>query len=136
MKKTEKRFRWLKLNENFFSRKEIDWLEDQENGQLNSIIYLKLCLITLNTNGVLVREIGSEFHAYSTEKLAAISKTTTQEMELALAYFLQAGLMEIDENGNCKLVGVEEMTGSETIWAKYKQNEKKKSNTSKGKMKK
>ncbi len=136
MKKVEQRYFWLKLNENFFSRTDIDWLEEQENGRLSILIYLKLCLITLNTNGLLVREIGSEFHAYSTEKLAAITKTTTQEMELALAYFLQAGLMEIDENGNCKLVGVEEMTGSETGWAEKKRNERNKPKGSKTKAKK
>ena len=47
------RYYWLQLREEFFESDEIDWLEEQPNGPAQVLFYLKLCLKSLKTNGLL-----------------------------------------------------------------------------------
>ena len=54
-----KRYYWLKLREDFFQDEAISWLEEQENGKLYSLFYLKLCLAFLRKDGLLEREGGA-----------------------------------------------------------------------------
>ena len=44
-----KRFYWLKLQEDFFEDDTIDFIESQENGEKYCLFYLKLCLKALKS---------------------------------------------------------------------------------------
>ena len=46
-----KRYYWLKLQENFFDDDTIDFIESQESGEKYVLFYLKLCLKALKNEG-------------------------------------------------------------------------------------
>ena len=114
MAKSGERYYWMKLKEKFFDEPAIDWLEEQENGYLYSSIYLKLCLKTLNSNGVLARPVGDMIVPYEPSKLAIMAKTTEENILNALELFQMSGLVEVLDTGEYYLMGVEKMVGSET----------------------
>ena len=70
-----KRYYWLKLKNDFFEGDEINWLEEQENGAVYILFYLKLCLWSLRSDGVLMRRVGKMEIPYDTKKLADITGT-------------------------------------------------------------
>ena len=70
-----KRYYWLKLKNDFFEGDEINWLEEQENGAVYILFYLKLCLWSLRSDGVLMRRVGKMEIPYDTKKLAEITGT-------------------------------------------------------------
>ena len=52
----ETKFYWLQLKEDFFEDDAIEWLEEQKpNGRDYAYFYLKLCLKSLKSNGILIR---------------------------------------------------------------------------------
>ena len=70
-----KKYYWLKLKEDFFEQDAIDWLEEQEKGKEYCLFYLKLCLKSLRTNGILIRTVGQLLVPYDAKKLAEITNT-------------------------------------------------------------
>ena len=57
-----KRYYWLKLKEDFFSDDAIEWLEEQ--GKEYCLFYLKLCLKSIRTNGILILNVCKMFISY------------------------------------------------------------------------
>ena len=50
------KFYWLQLKEDFFDDDAISWLEEQQpKGKEYALFYLKLCLKSLKTNGILIK---------------------------------------------------------------------------------
>ena len=109
-----KRYYWLKLKNDFFEGDEINWLEEQENGAVYILFYLKLCLRSLRSDGVLMRRVGKIEIPYDTKKLAEITGTPLPAAETAMALLTSAGLVEVQENGALFMPQMEDMTGSET----------------------
>ena len=109
-----KRYYWLKLKNDFFEGDEINWLEEQENGAVYILFYLKLCLRSLRSDGVLMRRVGKIEIPYDTKKLAEITGTPLLAAETAMALLTSAGLVEVQENGALFMPQMEDMTGSET----------------------
>ena len=109
-----KRYYWLKLKNDFFEGDEINWLEEQENGAVYILFYLKLCLRSLRSDGVLMRRVGKMEIPYDTKKLAEITGTPLPAAETAMALLTSAGLVEVQENGALFMPQMEDMTGSET----------------------
>ncbi|UAC48513.1 phage replisome organizer N-terminal domain-containing protein [Bacillus aquiflavi] len=112
-----KRFYWLQLKEDFFEEDAIDWLEEQPNGKEYSLFYLKLCLKSLRTNGILIRKVGQMLIPYDHNKLAKLTKTNSDTVLVAMKLLTKIGLVEILENGEIYLKQVEEMIGSQSIGA-------------------
>ena len=106
------RYYWLKLNENFFESDVVEWLEDQENGEKYVLLYLKLCLKSLKTDGVLVRQIGKMTIQHTAESIAKQTQFDVEIVESALALFEQIGLIEKNDKGESYLPEVANMTGS------------------------
>ena len=129
-----KRYYWLKLKNDFFEGDEINWLEEQENGAVNILFYLKLCLWSLRSDGVLMRRVGKMEIPYDTKKLADITGTPLPAAETAMALLTSAGLVEVQENGALFMPQMEDMTGSETeraaIMRKYRTPKTEKENHS------
>ncbi|MGF3113725.1 phage replisome organizer N-terminal domain-containing protein [Facklamia sp. P9177] len=113
-----KRYYWLKLNENFFKEDTIQWIEDQENGKDYVIFYLKLCLESLKDNGKLVRYVGEKLIPYDVKALAKLTGTSLDTVAVAMKTFEQIGLVEMLETGELYLKQINEMIGSETDSAK------------------
>lgn len=129
-----KRYYWLKLKNDFFEGDEINWLEEQENGAVYILFYLKLCLWSLRSDGVLMRRVGKMEIPYDTKKLAEITGTPLPAAETAMALLTSAGLVEVQENGALFMPQMEDMTGSETeraaIMRKYRTPKTEKENHS------
>lgn len=129
-----KRYYWLKLKNDFFEGDEINWLEEQENGAVYILFYLKLCLWSLRSDGVLMRRVGKMEIPYDTKKLADITGTPLPAAETAMALLTSAGLVEVQENGALFMPQMEDMTGSETeraaIMRKYRTPKTEKENHS------
>ena len=106
------RYYWLKLNENFFESDVVEWLEDQENGEKYILLYLKLCLKSLKTDGVLVRQVGKMTIQHTAESIAKQTQFDIEIVESALALFEQIGLIEKNDKGESYLPEVVNMTGS------------------------
>lgn len=109
-----KKYYWLKLKEDFFDDETIKYIEEQENGIKYSNFYLKLCLKSLRTEGVLIRLIGETLIPYDAPALAKLTGVDTDTVICAMNLFTKIGLIKILETGEIFLSQINEMVGSET----------------------
>lgn len=118
------KFYWLQLKEDFFDEDAIDWLEEQPNGKEYSLFYLKLCLKSLRTNGVLIRRVGNMLIPYDHVKLGELTKTNPDTVMVAMQLLLNIGLVQKLENGELYITQVEHMIGSQSKSAFKKQQQR------------
>ena len=109
-----KRYYWLKLKEDFFDDDTISWIEEQPNGKEYCLFYLKLCLKSLKTDGVLIRTVGDILVPYDIKKLAELTRTDFDTAAVAMNLFQKIGLVQVLENGEIYLAQLSQMVGSET----------------------
>lgn len=121
-----KKYYWLKLKEDFFEDDTINWIEEQENGKEYCLFYLKLCLKSLKTNGILIRNVGQMLIPYDVKKLAEITNTPADTVRVAMDVFKNIGLIQILENGEIYMAQLKNMVGSETKWAEKKRLQRQK----------
>ena len=117
-KKTEKRYYWIKLKENFFDIETIDWLISQKNGCEYIVLYQKLCLLTANKDGKLVSQIGEMIIPYDVNKIARDTKFDIDTVIVAIELFKKIGLIYEETGGILRIPYVSELVGSETSSAK------------------
>ena len=113
MSEENKRYYWLKLNENFFESDTIDYIQSQENGVKYTDFYLKLCLKSLKEEGHLYRVIGNQFVPHDDVSLSRLTKVDIDTVRCAMALFLKIGLVEKEPTGEFFLSQLGEMIGSE-----------------------
>lgn len=115
--KQNKRFYWIKLRENFFQQETIDWLMEQENGSAYIVLYLKMCLLTANTSGELIRTIGDMTIPYEPKKISQKTGFDIDTVNVALSLFKHLGLIEETQEGIPVMPEVKNMVGSESASA-------------------
>ena len=113
-----KRYYWLKLPKDFFQSETMRWLEEQPNGIYYSIFYLKLCLMSMNDNGMLIRRVGEMYIPYDVKRLSELTNINSDTIMVAIQLLQKVGLLEILDNGAFYLNQVKNMVGSETESAK------------------
>lgn len=118
------KFYWLQLKEDFFDDDAIDWLEEQPNGKEYSLFYLKLCLKSLRSHGVLIRKVGNMLVPYDHVKLGELTKTSPDTVMVAMNLLIQIGLVQKLDNGELYITQVEEMIGSQSKSAFKKQQQR------------
>lgn len=118
------KFYWLQLKEDFFDTDAIQWLEEQPNGKEYSLFYLKLCLKSLKTNGILIRNVGNLLVPYDARKLSEITRTDYDTVVVAMKLLEHIGLIKILENGEIYIEQLESMIGSQSIGAFKKQQQR------------
>lgn len=107
----EKRYYWLKFREDFFSSRRIKKLRKMAGGDTYLVIYLKMQLKALKTNGVLeYTGIEQEF----ADELALDIDESPDDVRVVLAFLMNYGLCECSDNIHYFLPFVVENTGSET----------------------
>lgn len=109
----DKRYYWLKLKEDFFEDNAIEWLEEQKNGKEYCLFYLKLCLRSLRSDGILIRDVGKMIIPYDVNKLAEITKTDVDTVIVAMELFKKIGLVEVLDDGALYMTQLNTMVGSE-----------------------
>lgn len=108
----EKRYYWLKLRNDFFDSVRMKKLRSVAGGDTYTIIYLKLQLAALETEGSLVYE-GIENSI--AEELALLINEKPEDVGLTLNFLQSVGLCELSKDGTlCTLPEVMINIGSET----------------------
>ena len=121
----ETKFYWLQLKEDFFENDAIEWLEEQKpNGRDYAYFYLKLCLKSLKSNGILIRKVGNILIPYDNEKLAELTKMDFDTVTIAMELLKKIGLVEILENGEIYINQMENLIGSKSLGAFKKQQQR------------
>ena len=110
----EKRYYWLRLKDDFFNSKRIKKLRRLAGGDTYTIIYLKMQLMAMKTDGVL-RWTGLE-DSFADE-LALDLDERPDDVSVTLMYLLQVGLAETQDNKSFFFPWAVENTGSETASA-------------------
>lgn len=119
------KFYWLQLKEDFFEDDAIEWLEEQKpNGRDYAYFYLKLCLKSLKSNGVLVRKVGKILIPYDNQKLAELTKMDFDTVTVAMELLKKIGLIQILENGEIYINQLENLIGSKSVGAFKKQQQR------------
>lgn len=109
-----KRYYWLKLNEDFFENDTMAWLEEQDSGKDYVIFYLKLALKSLKDDGHLIRYVGQKLIPYDIKALSKLTNTSVDTVNIAMKLFIEIGLVSQLETGEIYLNQINEMIGSET----------------------
>lgn len=110
----EKRYFWIKLKEDFFDSEVMDWVHEQPNGAEYIYIYLRLCLLAVNTQGIIERRIGPLTMPYDIKKLAEVVKSNPDAVAVAVSIFKKIGLIEEVKDGALFLPGINDMVGGES----------------------
>lgn len=119
------KFYWLQLKEDFFEDDAIQWLEEQQpNGRDYAYFYLKLCLKSLKTNGVLIRKVGNILIPYDNKKLADLTNMDFDTVTVAMELLRKIGLVTILESGEIYVNQLENLIGSKSIGAFKKQQQR------------
>lgn len=105
-----KRYYWLKLRDDFFSSKRIKKLRNMAGGDTYTIIYLKMQLLAMKTDGVLTWTGLEESFA---DELALDIDEKPDDVEVTLMYLLRVGLAETQDNQRFFFPYAIENTGSE-----------------------
>ena len=107
----EKRYYWLKFHSDFFDSKRIKKLRKMAGGDTYTIIYLKMQLKALKSDGIL--EFTGVEDDFASE-LALDLDENVEDVKMTLMFLLQYGMCECSDNTHYFLPYVIENTGSET----------------------
>lgn len=111
---TPKRYFWLKLHKDFFQRKEIKRLRKIAGGDTYTIIYLKMLLRSIMSEGKLYFD-GLEEN-FSSE-LALDLDESEENVQITVTYLLNSGLLEMRSEDEYYLPDTKDSTGCETAGA-------------------
>ena len=105
-----KKYYWLKLKSDFFSSKRIKKLRKMAGGDTYTIIYLKMQLASVKTDGILQwTGVEDNFAA----ELALDLDENVEDVQMTLMFLESCGLIETSDDVNYFLPYVVENTGKE-----------------------
>ncbi|VTE36071.1 Phage replication protein [Streptococcus pneumoniae] len=122
MAKTKVYF-WLKIDKKFFDNIFIKRLKTIPGGYTMTVIYIRLMLESLESDCILYYE---GYFNNLKEELALKLDVSEDDIDMTMAYFTKCGLIQIDEDKNAELPQAKAMVMSETNWASYKREQRKK----------
>ena len=126
-----KKYYYIKLQENFFEREEILMLESIENGHMYSNILLKLYLKSLKNEGKLM---FNNIIPYTPEILSKVIRVNKDTMVVALKLFQDFGLIEVLDNGAIYMSNIQNFIGKSSTEADRKRSYRKQIEDEKGQM--
>lgn len=109
-----KRYFWLRLHKDFFQRKEIKRLRKIAGGDTYTIIYLKMLLRSIMSDGKLYFD-GLEDDFAS--ELALDLDEKEENVQITIQYLLKSGLLEMCSDDEYYLPDTKDSTGCETAVA-------------------
>ena len=111
----EKKFYWIKLRTDFFSREEIDFMLSQQNGCEYVVLYQMLCLNTANNGGRLETKLNEVIIPYDIQKIVRDCKYFDYDtVAMALELYKRLGLIYEDNDNVLKLADFTQIVGSES----------------------
>ena len=121
------RYYWIKLKTSLLTSETVQFLMSQDggNGANYVVLYQMLCLITINTDGKLERQIGEVIIPYDVEKIRQDCKYFSADtIRVAMELYMKLGLIYRDDNGCLVIANHADMVGSETDWAVRKREQR------------
>lgn len=120
-----KRYFWLKLHKDFFQRKEIKRLRKIAGGDTYTIIYLKMLLRSIMSEGKLYFDgLEDDFAA----EVALDLDESEENVQITITYLLNSGLLEMRSDDEYYLPDTKNSTGCETAVAarvrRYREKQK------------
>lgn len=112
--KDNKKYYWLKLKEDFFDEKYIKALRKLPDGDALTIVYLKMQLKSLKTEGIIQYD---HILPSAEEELALVLDEDVNIVRLTLSAIVNMGLVEQWENDTLYMVAMQNLIGSETAVA-------------------
>ena len=119
-----KTYYYMKINKDFFDDDTVKYLEEQEHGKDFIILYLKLCLKSLEDEGLLIRYVGTKLIPYDTAAIAKMTDTDIEIVEMAMKIFEEIELIEKKETGELFMSQIQEMIGTDTYEARKKRKQR------------
>ena len=113
--RTNRRYYWLQLKEDFFKTKEMKLMRKLPGGEEITIIYLKIMLVSLADEGKIFFEGLAEDLA---EELSLLIDEDAEAVRMALIFLENKKLLTTSDNYQYNLEQVPEMIGSETASAR------------------
>lgn len=121
MTMTNKRYFWLKLPEEFFNRKEIKALRRIAGGDTYTVIYLKMLLKSLQSDGKLYFEgVANNF----IEEIALDIDEDIENVQVTVNYLHNKGLLVDSGSDEVELVSMKSMVGSESSSTERKRRQR------------
>ena len=121
-----KKYRWVKIEEDFFRQKEMKVLRKLERGDVYIIIYQKMMVYSLkNNNRIYFDNVESSF----AEEIALMIDEEAEDIKATLSFLEKVHLIEWVSDDEFIMTQVSEITGSECDSAqrvrKHRENKKK-----------
>lgn len=114
---------WLKIDKKFFDNIFIKRLKTVPGGYTMTVIYIRLMLESLGSDCILYYE---GYFDNLKEELALKLDVSEDDIDMTMAYFTKCGLIQVDEDKNAELPQAKALVESETNWANYKREQRKK----------
>lgn len=105
-----KKYYWLKLKENFFEEKHIKYLRTLPDGDKLVIVYQKMQLKSLRTEGFIQYD---KILPSNVEELAMILDEDTNAVKLAIGALVKSGAVEILDDGSFYMLAMQDLIGKE-----------------------
>ena len=110
----EKKYYWLKLQNDFFSHKEIKKLRKIAGGDTYTIIYLKMLLLSLHSDGILYYDgVEDSF----VEEIALDLDEEMENVRITMLFLKKHGLIEEKSDSEISLPATINSIGGETTGA-------------------
>lgn len=103
-----KKYYYLKLKDTFFDSEEMKILESMDNGILYQNLYLKICLISLKSNGAL---LFKDMIPYNLDMIATITRINKDIVKTGLTVFKELGLITIADNETIYMSDIQTLIG-------------------------
>ena len=114
---------WLKIDKKFFDNIFIKRPKTVPGGYTMTVIYIRLMLESLESDCILYYE---GYFDNLKEELALKLDVSEDDIDMTMAYFTKCGLIQVDEDKNAELPQAKALVESETNWANYKREQRKK----------
>ncbi len=109
-----KKYYYMRLNENYFDSEQQIVLESLPDGYLYSNILLKLYLKSLKRDGLLM---FSERIPYNAQMIASITRHQIGTVEKALKLFVDMGIIEVMDSGAIYMLDIQKYVGESSTEA-------------------
>lgn len=110
------KYYWIKIKTGFLTSKEVDYIMRQKGGSDYVVLYQSLCLLAINSDGLLADKIGELIVPYDENKIFGLTKGwfSIDTIRVGLALFTQLNLIFKNDDGILRLTDFDEIVGSET----------------------
>lgn len=118
-----KKYYYLKLKEDFFDSEEMKVLESMPNGVEYQNVYLKMCLLSLKSDGALMFK---NMIPYSAEMLSSVLRVNIDTVRAAISLFAKMELITITDTETIYMSDIQALVGQSSTEAerikKYRQS--------------